>query len=782
MRRLFQLVVTAFAIVAVPVRSHAKVVIEVLSDRTNSLASAEAWLAARAAEMVRSARRTMPDGTIVFAPQTSDHYNATRLSDFEFMLEAEAIPKADIVPAARVFLNGISPEGYGVNCVKYDGTPVYQPGYGTMGANPISDGSQYTVSVMYLAWRQTGDASLLSTNVLDRLLQSFSVIPHNPNGGTGLVWIDPAQPWDRSSFGFTDTVRKQGDCLYESLLEIQAGRRLCEMLAAAGRAAEASALSRRIGRLRETVVATFWDPAVGLYRAATVKCREHDVWGSAFAVWLGVAPEAHADAIAAYFADNYSALVQNGQVRHCARGEYWEAACARDTYQNGGYWGTPVAWFSYALERKSPTLVNRLYRELVADYGRRGISEWTLGDAVSIPEGFLGSAMWPLAGLRRILAERGGKPSLETIRNWFEMKASEIVPKGRRAMDSGVHGYVPQTGSNYDAIWLRDYYYVLEGEAIPTNDVVTASTIFLNGISPEGYGVDCVRYNGTPIYKPGYGTMGENPVADGPQFTILTIHEAWRQSGEASFLATNVLDRLLLTLSTLPHNPSGGTGLVWIDPSKAWDRCPYGFTDSIRKQGDCLFESLLEIDASRRLAEMLAAAGRSAEAAVLRARADAETAQVNGVFWDDEKGLYRAATVKCREHDVWGSAFAVWLGVAPSARMDRIAAYFRDHFDGLVQHGQVRHCAPGVYWEQGCARDTYQNGAFWGTPVGWFAYALERVSPQLVDRLYADLYAFYRVHGVCEWSFGSTIAIPEGYLANVAQPLVGLRRILAERR
>ena len=372
--------------------------------------------------------------------------------------------------------------------------------------------------------------------------------------------------------------------------------------------------------------------------------------------------------------------------------------------------------------------------------------------------------------------------ALVEAKAWLEAKAAEIVPKAQKRMADGTTVYVPQAGSHYDAVWLRDYYYALEARLIPACDIVPIARIFLSGISPEGYAVDCIRYSGKPIYKPGYGRMGENAVADGPQFTVNTVYETWRQSGDPSLLSSNVLNRLLQSLATLPRNPSSATGLVWIDPARAWDRCPYGFTDTVRKQGECLFESLLKIQASRNLAAMLDAAGRSVEAAALRTRADAEADHVNAVLWDDRIGLYRAATVKCREHDIWGSAFAVWLEVAPADRANRIGAYFRANYCGLVQNGQVRHTSANVYWEQACTRDSYQNGGYWGTPVGWFAYALERVAPPLVDRIYADLIGFYATHGACEWSCGSKIAIPEGYLASVAQPLVGLRRILTRRR
>ncbi|MBP5320841.1 MAG: hypothetical protein J6334_07610 [Kiritimatiellae bacterium] len=374
-----------------------------------------------------------------------------------------------------------------------------------------------------------------------------------------------------------------------------------------------------------------------------------------------------------------------------------------------------------------------------------------------------------------------GSGTLDRACSWLEAKAAEIIPKARRQMDDGTIGYVPQAGSNYDAVWLRDYYYALEARLIPSGDIVPLARVFLNAISPEGYAVDCVRYSGEPIYKPGYGSMGENAVADGPQFTVNVVFESWRQTDDSGLVAPDVLDRLIQTLSTLPRNPAEESELVWIDPARAWDRCPYGFTDSVRKQGYCFFESLLDIQASMNLATMLDAADRAADAERFRTHAATVRGQVNERFWDESVGLYRAATVQCREHDVWGSAFAVWLDAAPQERADRIARFFRDGYRGLVRYGQVRHTLPGVYWEKACARDSYQNGGYWGTPVGWFTYALERVAPAAVDTLYADLVAYYDEHGACEWFFGSTIAIPEGYVASVAQPLVGLRRILTSR-
>jgi hypothetical protein len=288
-----------------------------------------------------------------------------------------------------------------------------------------------------------------------------------------------------------------------------------------------------------------------------------------------------------------------------------------------------------------------------------------------------------------------------------------------------------------------------------------------------------VKFDGTPIYKPGYGRMGENAVADGSPFTIAVVYLTWKRTGDASLLSTNVLDKLVKAMNAIPRDAA--TGLVAIDPSKTWDRCPYGFTDTIRKTGLCFFESLLDVEASRRLAEMLTAAGSAEDARTFSTRAKSVAEQINAVFWDEGLQLYRAATVQCREGDVWGSAFAVWLGVASDERADTIAAYFRANDRGLTQKGQLRHTPPGVYWEKGCAKDTYQNGGYWGTPVGWYAYTLNRIDPALADRTLVDLVSDYAKRGVGEWVFGDQVRLPGGYLSSATLPLQGIRRLVAER-
>lgn len=363
---------------------------------------------------------------------------------------------------------------------------------------------------------------------------------------------------------------------------------------------------------------------------------------------------------------------------------------------------------------------------------------------------------------------------------WLEARTQRMIQDCRRPMQDGTAAYPPQVGGGYEAFWLRDYAYILEGGAacIPRDELLTAARLFVKSLAPDGAGVDCVKFDGTAIYKPGYGSMGENAVADGSPFTVAAVYLPWKQTGDAAFLSADLLGGLAQAMGAVPRDPA--TGLVFIDPSKQWDRCPYGFTDTIRKTGLCFFESLLDIEASRRLAELLTAAGRMKEAPAFAQRADAEAKQVNAVFWDGNVRLYWATTKGCRLPDVWGSAFAVWLGVASDGQAREIASYFKANHAGLTQKGQVRQIPPGMYWGKG-GRDRYQNGAFWGTPTGWYAYTLSKVDPALADRTLMDLVNDYAARGVGEWVFGDQVALPGGYMSSATLPLAGIRRLLRER-
>lgn len=378
--------------------------------------------------------------------------------------------------------------------------------------------------------------------------------------------------------------------------------------------------------------------------------------------------------------------------------------------------------------------------------------------------------------------EKMNPPSPEVLESvaWLESEAHRLIRASKREMKDGTAAFPPQVGIGYEAFWLRDYAYTLEGSITSYSDreLTDACRLFVRSLSPEGAGVDCVKFDGTPVYQPGYGSMGENPVTDGSQFTVAVAFHTVQRTRDTNLL-NELLDPLVRTLDAVPRNAE--SGLVWIDPVRPWDRCPYGFTDTIRKQGDELFCSLLYVQACRQLSELMRAGQRRDEAHHWQNEGLRVAASVRRVFWDPEIGLFRAATVQCREPDIWGSAFAVYLGVADAAQSRAVARYFQIHYEELVQHGQIRHLPGGIYWEQGCARDQYQNGAYWATPVGWFACTLDLVDSPLADRTVLEMVAHFRQFGACEWIFGQQRQLPN-YLASAALPLDGIRTMLKRRQ
>lgn len=384
--------------------------------------------------------------------------------------------------------------------------------------------------------------------------------------------------------------------------------------------------------------------------------------------------------------------------------------------------------------------------------------------------------LMPVVGLAQEL-----KPEFSVAESitWLEQESHRIIRASMRRMDDGTAAFPPQVGIGYEAFWLRDYEYTLEGAINAYNDeeLLAACRLFVNSIRQDGAAVDCVKFDGTPIYMPGYGSMGENPVADGSQFTVSVAWHTYRKTRNAELLG-EVVDGLVKTMQAVPRHPE--TGLVHIVPGDDWDRCPYGFTDTVRKQGDVLFCSLLHVQACRQLADLLTAAERQLESERWRREAEAVAECVRKVFWDSEVGLFRAATIRCREHDIWGSAFAVYLGVADAAQSKSIATYFKTHYAELVQHGQIRHLPGGVYWEQGCPRDTYQNGAYWATGTGWFVFALDLADPALADKTIVDMTAHFQKYGASEWIVGEQRRLPN-YLASAALPLAGIRAMVQRR-
>lgn len=381
-------------------------------------------------------------------------------------------------------------------------------------------------------------------------------------------------------------------------------------------------------------------------------------------------------------------------------------------------------------------------------------------------------------------ATPGGVKSPTTLAEataWLEQRSTQMIRDCRRTTASGITAFPPQVGGGYEAFWLRDYAYMLEGNlaAFTPQELKDACRFFLKGQRADGAMVDCIKFDGTPCYMPGYGTIGVNPVADGSQFAVSVAWHTFQRTRDTQFVA-EALEPLTKGMRAVPRNPA--TGLVHIRPGKPLDRASYGFTDSIRKQGDELFCSLLYVQACRRMADLADAAGRQPAAEAWRAEAQTVTASVRSTFWDMETGLYRATTAVCRQPDIWGSVFAVYLGVATQEQSLAVARACQRLHAGIVKRGQLRHLPAGMNWEDtDTAPGTYQNGAFWATPVGWYVYALDLVDPALADRTVVELVRDFIATRDENECVNDGYANVSHYVASTTLPLEGIRAMVARR-
>lgn len=150
--------------------------------------------------------------------------------------------------------------------------------------------------------------------------------------------------------------------------------------------------------------------------------------------------------------------------------------------------------------------------------------------------------------------------------SWLEQEAHRIIRASRRQMKDGTAAFPPQVGIGYEAFWLRDFEYALEGSigSFSRKELTDACRLFVRGVRADGAGVDCVKFDGTPIYKPGYGTMGREPVADGPQFTVGVVWHTYRKTQDAALLK-ECLDTLIKAMNYLPRGDGCQAG-VWCGP------------------------------------------------------------------------------------------------------------------------------------------------------------------------------------------------------------------------
>ena len=330
--------------------------------------------------------------------------------------------------------------------------------------------------------------------------------------------------------------------------------------------------------------------------------------------------------------------------------------------------------------------------------------------------------------------------------------SSQLIEGGAVPSDDGTTRlFTPDGHGNYRALWTRDFTYMVQyaGDLMDGEDVHRAIEFLIAGQSDEGVVPDRVAPDGHPIYVAGpeSGPIGQFNL-DNAQFLVIAAHAYLTTHAEdpqpVFSMWSEALERGMASI------PRTARGLVGNNPLKP--HSPYGFTDTIGKTGELLKESLLFREASLRLAEMHDAWGDPTAAE--RHRTEAEHIEQNlDVLWDEETGMFLAATADCRQIDIWGSSYALYTGVPLGRQADRILDFLAGRYDDCVYKGQIRHIPRGEHWQRllcDVQPERYQNGAYWATASGWVLWSLVRKDAELAERLLIDLLDDFRRDGICE--------------------------------
>ncbi|MDQ6480655.1 hypothetical protein [Dyadobacter sp. LHD-138] len=367
----------------------------------------------------------------------------------------------------------------------------------------------------------------------------------------------------------------------------------------------------------------------------------------------------------------------------------------------------------------------------------------------------------------------------------------------------------------YPSFWIRDYAMSLETGLVPRKEqlhmlMLTASTqsdqawITKGGsLVPYGAIADHVRIDdGKPIYFPGtYSYEGQGtpdwgmlpPYCDQFYFVHMA-HYYVKQTGDYKILlkeanGTRLIDRL----KTSFHVPPSDVTNHIVKATEAIRGVDFGFRDAQAITGNLCFPSILKYRAAMELSEMLQRI-KSNDAGKYRQIASTIKETLPKLFMDN-RGMLMASTGKSKQADVWSTALAVYLGMLEGENLSKASSMLAKAYKAgtLSYKGNVRHILTTddynekTAWEVSLsAKNTYQNGAYWGTPTGWVCYAINQVDPTsakaLANEFMEDLKTNdYRKGG----NFGApyecfnqgTYTQNPIYLTTVACPLVAFRKM-----
>ncbi|MBE6572570.1 MAG: hypothetical protein E7656_10020 [Ruminococcaceae bacterium] len=370
---------------------------------------------------------------------------------------------------------------------------------------------------------------------------------------------------------------------------------------------------------------------------------------------------------------------------------------------------------------------------------------------------------------------------------------------------------LPSGDAKYDSFWVRDCAMMAESKLL-SNDVLKkyitiiaengqngGETISLkNGLSIPPYAIaDHINYDGKPVYYPGTYESGEDqgdgsfgfypPFCDN-YFYVSMVGVYIEQSKDS-----NILDEVhggitlgeSIEYAFKGYNIDPETELCVSDFEKF--TVDWGFVDTVKKSGKLLMASLLRYNAALALQRVFA--DNKEKSAYYKSCSQKIKENLVSTFYDDKTGWFYSATGMGKQYDVWSTAYAVFLGVTREEKtLQALCSAYKDRT--AVVDGYVRHILTtddfyeNSAWECSLAKyNTYQNGAYWSTPTGWYAFALYLYNGkvEILRDFIAHTQKYENIGAPFEWINCQTTDFSGKYYGTSAVlPYIGITKINEE--
>lgn len=393
---------------------------------------------------------------------------------------------------------------------------------------------------------------------------------------------------------------------------------------------------------------------------------------------------------------------------------------------------------------------------------------------------------------------------------------NQFISKELGSNNTGETLIRPGGRNAYPSFWIRDYAMSLETGFISLKEqkhmlLLTASTqcdqakITKGGsLIPYGAIADHIRIDDSrPIYFPGtydYEKQGTPAWGTLPPFCdqFLFIHMASfyvKQSKDYKILLKEIngiklIDRLKIAFHVPPSEDSNHI----VYTTESLRGIDFGFRDAQTITGDLCFTSILKYRAAKELSGLLETLNQSESKKYLRI--GSKIKQSIPQILMDERGMLRASTGKSNQPDVWATALAIYSGILEGKELQKASKMLADAYRAgtLSYKGNIRHILTtddfneNTAWEISLSpKNTYQNGAYWGTASGWVCYAINVTDPSAASQLANEYINELREN---DFRKGDDFGAPYEcfnasgynqnpvYLTSVACPLIAFRKMM----